>query len=91
MRGRPKGFRCTADTRAKMSAARKAAWADPEVRAKMSAASKAALADPEVRAKMHPHLAALTPQERADYDTLKKAGYRKAEALALVTRNRRAA
>ncbi len=33
-------------------AARKAAWADPEVRARMSAASKAALADPEVRARM---------------------------------------
>ena len=39
-------------TRAKMSAASKAAWADPAVRAKMSAASKAALADPAVRAKM---------------------------------------
>jgi hypothetical protein len=35
-----------------MSAARKAALADPAVRAKMSAASKAALADPAVRAKM---------------------------------------
>ena len=39
-------------TRAKMSAARKAACADPAVRAKMSAASKAAWADPAVRAKM---------------------------------------
>ena len=32
-------------TRAKMSAARKAAWADPAVRAKMSAARKAAWAE----------------------------------------------
>ena len=39
-------------TRAKMSAASKAAWADPAVRAKMSAARKAAWADPAVRAKM---------------------------------------
>ena len=38
--------------RRRHSAARKKAWADPEVRAKMSAASKKALADPEVRAKM---------------------------------------
>ena len=35
--------------RAKMSAARKAAWADPAVRAKMSAARKAAWADREER------------------------------------------
>lgn len=44
-RGRKPGHVCSADTRAKMSAARKAAWADPAVRAKMSAARKAALAE----------------------------------------------
>ena len=46
------GYARTPETRAKMSAARKRAWADPAVRAKMSAASKRALADPAVRAKM---------------------------------------
>lgn len=40
----PKGKPRSAETRARMSAARKAALADPEVRARMSAASKAALA-----------------------------------------------
>ena len=38
--------------KARMSAAKKAALADPEVRARMSAAKKAAWADPEVRARM---------------------------------------
>ena len=38
--------------RQRMSAARKKAWADPEVRQRMSAASKKALADPEVRQRM---------------------------------------
>ena len=42
----------TPDFRARMSAARKKAWADPAVRARMSAASKKALADPAVRARM---------------------------------------
>ncbi|HEV2365190.1 MAG TPA: hypothetical protein VGS12_13445 [Caulobacteraceae bacterium] len=42
----------SAATRAKMSAASKAAWADPAARARMSAATKAALADPAVRARM---------------------------------------
>ena len=37
---------------ARMSEARKKAWADPQVRARMSEASKKALADPEVRARM---------------------------------------
>jgi hypothetical protein len=50
--GWPKGKPRPKETRAKMSAARKAAWADPAVRAKMSAARKAAWADPAVRAKM---------------------------------------
>jgi hypothetical protein len=47
-----KGRHHSPEVRAKMSAARKAAWADPAVRAKMSAARKAAWADPAVRAKM---------------------------------------
>ena len=50
--GRPKGFKCSAETRAKMSEARRRAWADPKVRAKMSEACRRALADPKVRAKM---------------------------------------
>ena len=49
---RMQGRRHSDVTKAKMSAARKAAWADPAVRAKMSAARKAAWADPAVRAKM---------------------------------------
>ena len=43
---------CSVCHGAKISAAKKRAWADPEVRAKMSAASKRAWADPEVRAKI---------------------------------------
>ena len=39
------GKKHSSAVRAKMSAARKAAWADPAVRAKMSAASKAAWAE----------------------------------------------
>ena len=38
--------------RQRMSAARKKAWADPEVRQRMSAARKKAWADPEVRQRM---------------------------------------
>lgn len=37
-RGRPKGMKLSPETRAKISAARKAAWADPAVRAKLSIA-----------------------------------------------------
>ncbi|WP_135210390.1 hypothetical protein [Vitreimonas flagellata] len=40
------------EVRARMSEARKKAWADPEVRARMSEARKKAWADPEVRARM---------------------------------------
>jgi hypothetical protein len=50
--GWPKGKKRSAETRAKISAASKAQWADPAVRAKISAASKAAMADPAVRAKI---------------------------------------
>ena len=47
-----KGTRHTAETRERMSEARKKAWADPEVRQRMSAATKKALADPAVRQRM---------------------------------------
>lgn len=42
---RPKGYACSSATKAKMSAASKAAWADPEVRQRMSEASKKAWAE----------------------------------------------
>ena len=32
--------------------------------------------------RVHPHIALMTPEQRADYDTLRRNGYRKAEALA---------
>lgn len=60
--GWPKGKTHSAEARAKISTARKAAWADPEARAKMSAAFKAAWADPEVRAE---RLAALKASQQA--------------------------
>jgi hypothetical protein len=69
-----------------MSAARKAAWADPEVRARMSAASKAAWADPEVRARMSAARKAawaelLLPEQIKVYKTLRRKGCSHEEAL----------
>ena len=52
MSPRPKGYRCSAETRERMSAARKRALADPAVRERISAARKRALADPAVRERM---------------------------------------
>ena len=46
------GYHHTAKARAKISAATKAAMADPAVRQKISERTKAALADPAVREKM---------------------------------------
>jgi hypothetical protein len=76
---------CVAGTRggcslchgAKMSAASKAAWADPAVRAKMSAARKAAWADPAVRAKMSAasKAALADPAVRAKMSAAKKAAW----------------
>ncbi|HUC70345.1 MAG TPA: hypothetical protein VMS01_04055 [Stellaceae bacterium] len=68
-------YKRSAEVRARMSAASKAAWADPEVRARMSAASKAALADPEVRARMSAaRKAALAdPEVRARMSAARKA------------------
>lgn len=51
-------YKRSAETRAKMSAARKAALADPAVRAKMSAATKAAWAQK--------HEASLVPKQRRE-------------------------
>ena len=62
---------CSVCHHALMSAARKAAWADPEVRARMSAASKAALADPEVRARMK-LLPQFTAEQKKLYRKLRK-------------------
>lgn len=66
----------TPETRARISAARKAALADPEVHARISAACKAAW---EAR---RPWLAAMTPEQRADYDLLRRNGCSEDEALA---------
>ena len=49
----PKGKPRSAETRARMSEAHKAAWADPAVRARMSEARKAAWAD-RYEAEMQP-------------------------------------
>lgn len=82
---------CSAATRAKMSESQKRTWADPETRKRRSEAMRRALADPEVRArisaKRNPHIAALTPAERADYDALrKKTKCSASEALVLIGR-----
>nr|BDD45147.1 hypothetical protein 33 [bacterium] len=57
--------------------------ADPEFKAKQAAAASARMkklhADPEFNP-----LAALTPQQREDYDILKKNGYTRADALEAV-------
>jgi hypothetical protein len=60
--------------RAKMSAARKRAWADPAMRAKMSAASKRAWADPDKRAKMSAvsKRAWADPEKRANMSAVSK-------------------
>lgn len=71
----------SAETRAKMSAARKQAFADPAVRAKMSAASKARWADPN---KGPHHLRGLTPAQRDAYKFFRGKEFTMAEALAMV-------
>jgi len=49
MSPRPKGYRCSAETRERMSAARKRALADPAVRERISAGRKRAWAKKAVR------------------------------------------
>ena len=52
--------------------------ADPEFAAANAERMRRLNAD----GRIHPHIAGMTPDQRADYDTLRRNGYRKAEALA---------
>ena len=69
--------------------------ADPEFAAANAERMRRLHADPEFAAanaermrrlnadgSIHSHIAGMTPDQRADYDTLRRNGYRKAEALA---------
>ena len=67
------------DKRAERSAERmRRRHADPEFAAAHAERMRRRHADGRV----HPHIAGMTPDQRADYDTLRRNGYRKAEALA---------
>ena len=84
------------DKRAERSAERmRRLNADPEFAAANAERMRRLHADPEFAAahaermrrlnadgRVHPHIALMTPEQRADYDTLLRNGYRKAEALA---------
>lgn len=52
--------------------------ADPEFAAANAERMRRLNAD----GRIHSHIASMTPEQRADYDTLRRNGYRKAEALA---------
>ncbi len=95
---RPIGYKCSPETRAKMSAAVKRTYADPEKRAKMVAHNRRTQADPAVRAKIsaankrawanpskgRKYLRDLTPEQRAAYRLYRRKKLSMAEALALV-------
>jgi hypothetical protein len=72
-----------------------AAMADPEVRARHAAAMKAAMADPEVRArhaaamKARSPLSKLSAEQRRVYDTLRRKGCTRDEALREACKPRR--
>ena len=67
------------DKRAERSAERmRRRHADPEFAAANAERMRRLNAD----GRIHPHIAPMTPEQRADYDTLRRNGYRKAEALA---------
>ena len=84
------------DKRAERSAERmRRLHADPEFAAAHAERMRRRHADPEFAAanaermrrlnadgRIHSHIAGMTPEQRADYDTLRRNGYRKAEALA---------
>ena len=65
----------THETRAKVSAAKKTNWADPEFRAKQSASIMSAYANPEFRAKLSAATKAYfsNPEGRAKYCAIQKA------------------
>lgn len=65
--GRRPGFTHSAETLAKISAARKRAWADPEVRQRMSAARKRAWAKKAVKAAGLPQLRRFVDRAAALY------------------------
>ena len=67
------------DKRAERSAERmRRLNADPEFAAANAERMRRLNAD----GRIHSHIAGMTPEQRADYDTLRRNGYRKAEALA---------
>ena len=56
--------------------------ADPEFAAAHAERSAERMRRRHADGRVHPHIALMTPEQRADYDTLRRNGYRKAEALA---------
>ena len=56
--------------------------ADPEFAAANAERSAERMRRLHADGRVHPHIALMTPEQRADYDTLLRNGYRKAEALA---------
>lgn len=55
-----------------------------QTRAKLSAKASAARRDLKYRAARWPHLQLMTPEQKADYQTLMKNKYSMAEALAAI-------
>ena len=56
--------------------------ADPEFAAAHAERAAERMRRLNADGRVHPHIALMTPEQRADYDTLRRNGYRKAEALA---------
>ena len=56
--------------------------ADPEFAAAHAERAAERMRRLNADGRVHPHIALMTPEQRADYDTLLRNGYRKAEALA---------
>ena len=56
--------------------------ADPEFAAAHAERAAERMRRLNADGRMHSHIALMTPEQRADYDTLLRNGYRKAEALA---------
>ena len=56
--------------------------ADPEFAAAHAERSAERMRRLNADGRIHSHIAGMTPEQRADYDTLRRNGYRKAEALA---------
>ena len=56
--------------------------ADPEFAAANAERAAERMRRLNADGRIHSHIAPMTPEQRADYDTLRRNGYRKAEALA---------